>query len=162
MRANWGDARLPERFWDKVSPEPNSGCWLWAGAVNHGGYGKTFDKKRHLRAHRFAYERIIGAIADGLQLDHLCRTPSCVNPAHLEAVTPRVNTLRSSGLTAENARRTHGRCGHPLSGDNLRVDAKQKRTCRLCTRANNTRQARERRHARLARVIATHDETETP
>lgn len=60
-------------------------------------------------------------ISDGLQIDHLCRNTWCVNPTHLESVTPKVNTLRSNAQSAINARKTHCNRGHPLSGSNISV-----------------------------------------
>ena len=83
------------RFWTFTIPEPNSGCILWLGKLSSNGYGHYFAQRRSCIAHRFAYEAAVGAIAPGLQIDHLCRTRCCVNPLHLEAVTPQVNTLRA-------------------------------------------------------------------
>src|SRR6202030_118623 len=86
--------RWPVGITDKFDrhwiPEPNSGCWLWLGACNEFGYGK-FGK---VKAHRFSYEREKGPIPDGLEIDHLCRNKSCVNPDHLEAVTHGENRRR--------------------------------------------------------------------
>jgi hypothetical protein len=81
-------------------PEPNTGCWLWLGAINEGGYGRY----RRGYAHRRVYEAVNGSIAAGLEIDHLCRVRCCVNPDHLEAVTP-----------SENHRRMMKALGHPLS-----------------------------------------------
>jgi hypothetical protein len=87
---------LPDRIQSKISPEPNSGCWLWDASVNRAGYGTAnYQRKRRL-AHRVVYELTNGPIPDGLQLDHLCRTRSCVNPAHLEPVTCKENLNRSA------------------------------------------------------------------
>ena len=75
-----------------------------------------------------------GKVKDGLVIDHLCRHTSCVNPSHLEAVTPGENTLRGYGPTAMNARKTECVRGHSLSGDNLYVDPDGNRGCRACRR----------------------------
>jgi hypothetical protein len=72
------------------------GCWIWQLARNSGGYGVKWDRqeRRLVLAHRWHFERLNGPISDGLQVDHLCKVRLCVNPAHLEAVTPRVNNER--------------------------------------------------------------------
>jgi hypothetical protein len=83
------------RFWDKVQDRPKGeGCWLWEGAINSQGYGNFWDGVRFVKAHRFAYECLIGEIPEGLTIDHLCRVRHCVNPSHLEPVTMRENFLR--------------------------------------------------------------------
>ena len=83
-----------ERFWAKV--KKTDGCWLWTGWKNDRGYGNfEVDSTRTVKAHRFAYEVLVGPIPDGLTLDHLCRNPSCVNPEHLEPVTLRENIMRA-------------------------------------------------------------------
>ena len=80
---------ITERFMDKISPEPNSGCWLWDAAQTSAGYGvMTIDSKQYY-AHRLSYENFKGPIPLGLQIDHLCRVPCCVNPDHLDIVTRR-------------------------------------------------------------------------
>ena len=76
-----------DRFLDKVSPEPNSGCWLWIGAMRNRGYGSFQFRGGQWRAHRAAYEMFIGPIPDGLFVTHSCDTPSCVNPRHLSVGT---------------------------------------------------------------------------
>lgn len=86
---------LAERFWPKVSKTDS--CWLWQASLDGKGYGQINGGRtptRMMRAHRVAYELVIGPIPDGLDLDHLCRTPRCVNPDHLEPVTRRENTAR--------------------------------------------------------------------
>ena len=85
-----------ERFWPKV--DKTETCWIWIGAIGTGGYGNFWvgpDRlSDRMRAHRFAYESMVGPIPEGLDLDHLCRNRACVNPAHLEPVTRRVNLRR--------------------------------------------------------------------
>ncbi len=135
-----------ERFWLYVSPEPNSGCWLWTGGVDRAEYGNFSDEGRNWRAHRWAYEHYVGPIPDGLQLDHLCRVHCCVNPAHLEAVPGRVNYLRGIGPTAVNARKAICKRGHPLEGDNLSIRPNGYRECRQCRREADAARKRSLPH----------------
>lgn len=130
----FGDARLPERFWTKCIPEPNSGCWLWFGCLVR-GYGQIHAVSgKRVKAHRLSYEVLAGPIPDGLVLDHrVCQTPCCVNPAHLEPVTPHENMLRGKAPTAHNARKTHCAKGHPYDEANTYV-SKKGRECRECHR----------------------------
>lgn len=118
----------------KVAHEPNTGCWLWTGCLVDGYGVVSLGNKRH-KAHRASYEHHVGPIPEGLDLDHLCRQRSCVNPAHLEPVTRRENVLRGFGACAIHARKTHCRNGHPLSGDNLYTERDGGRRCRACGNA---------------------------
>ena len=89
------DPRLPERLAWLLIPEPNSGCWLFNGRWETGnGYGKTTWEGRDVVLHRVIYTLLVGPIPPGHLLDHLCRVRCCCNPAHLEPVLPRVNTMR--------------------------------------------------------------------
>lgn len=92
-----------ERFWNKVDengpiPEHDAGlgcCWEWTASVGNNGYGHFFPAAGTMDlAHRMAYMLVKGDIPEGLQIDHLCRNKRCVNPDHLEPVTPRENTQR--------------------------------------------------------------------
>lgn len=89
-----------DRFWDKVSPSAGD-CWLWTASTNGKGYG-TFGlirTKTSYLAHRVSWEQRHGVIPDGFTLDHsVCGTKRCVNPAHLEIVTRRVNAWRGTGI----------------------------------------------------------------
>lgn len=136
-------ATLEERFWAKV--EKSDGCWLWVGAKTASGYGIVWMDRGVRYAHRVAWETQVGPIPSGLQVDHLCRVRACVNPAHLEPVTPRENTLRGESFAAVEARRTHCPQGHPYAGENLIVEqgSRLNRRCLACRRAKDAR-----RHAR--------------
>jgi len=109
-------------FWEQVR-EVGS-CWIWEGSQR-----RRYGRFRDLAAHRYAYEHIRSEIPPGLELDHLCETPLCVNPWHLEPVTSAENIRRRS------VNQTHCKHGHPLSGDNLYVWRGKMRVCRTCNRA---------------------------
>src|SRR5512144_125133 len=97
---------VDERFWKKVEKRGDDECWEWK-AYRKDGYGLFAYYGAHIMAHRWSYERAHGPIPRHLTLDHLCRNRMCVNPAHLEVVTIRENTLRGFGPSANNARKTH-------------------------------------------------------
>lgn len=119
------------------------GCWVWMGSRNVAGYGRIVHRRKHYAAHRLSYNIFVGPIPDGLHIDHLCKNKSCVNPSHLEAVTPRVNTLRSDCAAAVNARKTHCKRGHELTPDNI-VRTRVGRNCLKCSREYH-----RTRHCRL-------------
>lgn len=124
-------------FWRRVDRGGPNECWRWLGSKTGPGYGTFYrDHKRNFNAHRFSYELVHGPIPEGLHIDHLCRNPWCVNPAHLEPVTPWENTMRSPiAPSAVNARKTHCHRGHPLMGSNLRFNCRGDRVCRTCANA---------------------------
>ncbi len=142
------------RFWSKVRKTDT--CWIWTSAIIPSGYGTFWIDGGTQYAHRLAYEWVVGPIAPGLQLDHLCRVRECVRPDHLEPVTGRVNILRGVGPAAINARKTHCPQGHPLSGDNLyaRVDrhGSRLRTCIKCVNARGRRYRCRKRKDPATRV----------
>lgn len=124
-----------ERFMDKVSPEPNSGCWLWLGGTNGDGYSNFGMNGGSVRGHRWSYEYHIGPIPEGLQIDHLCRVRCCVNPHHLEPVTNQENARRGAacGTFGTHSRsRTHCPYVHPYSEENTYTRKNGTRRCRAC------------------------------
>lgn len=125
---------LPDRFRDKISPEPNSGCWLWTAATSNVGYSVYSINRKLVYGHRFSYESLVGPIPKGLDIDHLCRVRCCVNPDHLEPVTRRENVIRGHRW---NGHKRPTRCpsGHLYSGDNLYINKLGRYVCRICTKA---------------------------
>jgi hypothetical protein len=120
-----------QRFWRFV--EKTASCWEWRGARNPEGYGQFHRRNKQVRAHRFAYELLVGPIPEGLVIDHLCRNHGCVNPAHLEAVTVHENMVRGEGPAADNETRSHCTNGHEFTTENT-YSWKGYRHCRACAR----------------------------
>ena len=83
---------VEERFYSKVAR--GDGCWEWIAAKCQLGYGKFWLEGQMREAHRVSYELTHGPVPDGLELDHLCRNTSCVNPEHLDPVSHRENCKR--------------------------------------------------------------------
>ena len=127
-----------ERFFTKIEVR-ESGCWQWMGTLFSTGYGEFWDGVRRLSAHRFAFAYFQGCALPeyepkSLQLDHLCRNRRCVNPNHLELVTPQENVLRGNGPASQNARKTHCLRGHPFDAQNTYILPDGRRACRICRR----------------------------
>jgi len=120
-------------------------CMEWLGKpTGGGGYGQF----QRVPAHRWAYERWVGPIPAGLQLDHLCRNRLCVNPEHLEPVTCQENVLRGNGTAARLARVTHCPKGHEYTDENTYLYQRGRlgqyhRACRTC-RLAQSRAAKQR------------------
>jgi len=124
--------------------EPQKDCWLYAGVIGANGYGLVrTEEGRYRVAHRVVYEGEVGPIPEGLQIDHLCRVRRCINPTHLEAVTPRENTRRSYEYPSNrvaylNKLKTHCPKGHPYNEENTRIARmwgaphRTQRRCRAC------------------------------
>jgi hypothetical protein len=122
------------RFWSMVEKEGHNGCWQWISSLRYsryphfclgGRWGKT------ILAHRYSYELFFGKIPEGMQIDHLCRNKCCVNPSHMEVVTPRVNVLRGDTVVAKNAMKTHCLRGHPFDRENTGI-SHDGRYCKTC------------------------------
>jgi hypothetical protein len=134
-----------ERFWVKVDVAEPDECWRWAAGLTSEGYGNFRVGDKMVVAHRWAYENEIGPIPAELELDHLCRTRSCVNTDHLEAVTQRENVMRGEGAPARNARKTHCKRGHEFTTENTYNNPSRERICRACNRAYEIRRTQRRR-----------------
>lgn len=142
--------QLPVRFMAKVTLTAGY-CWQWNAGCTSFGYGKFSVGRRTVLAHRYAYEAMFGPVPTGLQLDHLCRNPGCVNPDHLEPVTSAENVRRGAlpGLVAARnslARQaTECQRGHPFDEANTYIHS-GKRCCKAC-KADRCRRYRADRRA---------------
>ncbi|WP_431308178.1 HNH endonuclease signature motif containing protein [Deinococcus arenicola] len=121
-------------FWRYVNKTET--CWVWASTLRN-GYGRYNVKGKLKTAHRIAFELSGGIIPEGLHLDHVCRNRACVNPAHLEPVTPQENALRGISFVAINAKKTHCKRGHEFTPENTRIMSSGSRLCRHCKRISS-------------------------
>ena len=126
------DKPMLSRFMALITVDTDSGCWNWigcgaGGSKAKGYYGSFYYKGTKGYTHRLSYEHFKGPIPDGLQIDHLCRNRRCCNPAHLEAVTPRVNVGRGERPTS-----THCPNGHEFTSDNTYLTPTGHRRCVQC------------------------------
>lgn len=131
---------LAERFWEKVDQRGPDDCWPWLASVNRSGRPQ-FGMKRDGRptmvpGARVAYELTYGAIAEDCDVHHWCFNKICVNPAHLEAISPSLNKSLGDGRTA-------CKHGHPFNEKNSYIRADGRRQCRRCAdRIQRERRAR--------------------
>lgn len=133
---------LPQHIRRNIVAGENN-CWLWTRSLSKDGYGWASLDNRTWQAHRLVYVLLRGTPPSHLVLDHLCRVRHCVNPEHLEPVTPRQNLERGETTTSA----TTCAKGHPL------VHVGKQRRCITCRAAYNqaTRETK-RQYARAYRA----------
>lgn len=123
------------RFDAMWMPEPNSGCHLWLGALQRGGYGAFGVNRKAKRAHRVSWERAHGPISAGAHVLHRCDTPACVNPDHLFLGDQRSNMADMAAKgRASDWRRGIQACphGHGYDQANTLISRDGRRACRTC------------------------------
>lgn len=144
----------------------HGGCVIWTGLLQN-GYGLLKDKQKRRLAHRVAYAHFVGAIPEGLTLDHLCHTRDkscpggecihrrCVNPHHLEPVTAVENVMRGRSFSGLNAAKTHCSRGHEFTPENT-ADLGRERSCRQCRKERQELAEQRFRDGRVPPKIKTH------
>ena len=102
-----------------ANPINDQQCWLWTRNRDRWGYGRLnvyitgLRRTQTVMAH-LAMFAVLHApdefwlaycelAASGLEVDHLCSVASCLNPDHLEAVTPKENCRRRGTRAYERA-----------------------------------------------------------
>ena len=151
---------LRDRFFSHV--DMTGDCWQWTGSLATGGYGTIVaeapSRGKLLRAHRVAYELMVGPIPEGLDLDHLCRNRGCVRPSHLEPVTRRENLSRGLG----GALKTHCAQGHEYTEENTYRRPGGTRDCRTCRYESTTAHYARVRTPRVPKTHCPHGHEFTP
>lgn len=150
--------KILKRVFAKIAIDRETGCWNWTGAVDP-KYGMTWYKGRHEKIHRLLYAWLIEPLPKGhegrktAQLDHVvCRNTRCCNPLHVELVTQYVNTMRGSGPSAENARKSTCPRGHLYDGFwGRETKGRYCKTCDRERRRNEDPLTRQRRRENSAR-----------
>ena len=123
-----------ERFHSKFIELPN-GCHQWQGPLDKDGYGYFFLRRKSRRAHRVAWYMQRGGIPEGMVINHICRNRWCVNPQHMQLLTPRENNLQdSNSIPAINARKTHCKNGQEFDKVQTVKSGKSYRVCSICER----------------------------
>ena len=145
-----------DRFWSHVNfrgGRPYEGdplatatgeCWLWRG-ISQEAYATFRIFGSSQPSHRLAYRDFGKRLAEDDKMDHLCRVHSCVNPAHLEAVTHEVNMQRG-----KPGQKTHCPSGHAYDDENTKVVMRagnRIRYCKICTAASRHRSYLRRKAA---------------
>lgn len=134
------------------------GCLIWTGTRTN-GYGIIGVDGKTRGAHRVMYEHVVGAIQPGMHIDHQCRVRCCINPYHLESVTPKENQRRTRGYRGGN--QCHD--GHQMHDTTARLrpsgsfpgSAGSRRECIVCWAELSVRRlfAASRPNAKLAFAV---------
>lgn len=140
-----------ERFWRFVSPEPNSGCWLWLGAYIRKGYGMFAIAPKKVRLATHVSLEMHGHLRPSARsiARHKCDNPACVNPDHLEWGTHQenFNDMVQRGRGRMNTtRKTHCCRGHDLN-QTAYTRGNGYRQCRACDNERNEIRLAKKRDA---------------
>lgn len=118
------------------NPALRGPCHIFKGGKNKGGYGQVCVMRRQTSVHRYVWERDVGPIPEGMQIDHQCRNRACCNIDHLRVVTPKMNATENivGNIRLEQAKKTHCVNGHEFTIENTKIHSGHFRKCRACDR----------------------------
>jgi hypothetical protein len=135
-------------------PEPNSGCLIWLRGTNGNGYPVARWEGRKRQVSHLALEAKGVEVPRGFMACHRCDNPFCINDDHLFVGTGKDNMADASakGRLAYGYSEVCWR-GHPMSGDNLRVETSGRRRCRACEQVAGRQQSANKKAARHARGL---------
>jgi len=156
------DRFTPKWLISKTHSYEGTPCWEWQANKLYNGYGSFWVKKgKDVCAHRWSYEHYVGPIPTGYHVDHLCRNISCVNPDHLEPVTPIVNAQRAAKTWKSL---THCKRGHEFIEENTYTSPNGRKHCRSCRKVSEATQrakgprdrAKEIERGKVKKTICKH------
>lgn len=140
---------LQQRFFEKVEIDRATNCWIFKSSLNKKGYGRFFLDGKCREAYKVCYELMVGEVAPGLHLHHVCVNPPCVNPKHLIPVTRKEHhaDLTPNHIAYINKRKTHCAYGHEYKKENLKEWdlLRGRRVCLICARRRTRDCCRKRR-----------------
>lgn len=139
---------LPNGYERRIPLDLDSPCWPWPGNLNELGYGRVMVDNATKYVHRLSYQLHVGPIPRGWELDHACHSlaverglcsggacqhRACWNPAHIEAVSSRENSMRGNHPLFAVARKAVCKRGHDLTNPaNVKTSKDGRRRCRIC------------------------------
>lgn len=130
----WKGSRRTIEFFREVTGRNETGCWVWPGYLDKGGYGKARFSHPEVKkefVHRVAWSVANGrAIPEGMTVDHLCYNTACCNPDHLRLLTPSENSSRTRQALSPTCRN-----GHAYTPETTRIRVgKGTRVCQTCAK----------------------------
>lgn len=136
--------RVVERLWNRYEVRED-GCWISGYSTASHGYAqigwKEGGERRLWLAHRIAWYATHGDIPDGMTVDHICRTRTCINPDHLRLMTNWDNARRNNQGGSDDypsdwsCKRNHG----------FEHRSKVTRACLKCHKLHNEKYLRRKK-----------------